>query len=890
MGIFDLYDDDELVRSFGSVTVAVAGSTSARGRVLSLEVSDANPRITLVRGQRARAPAGGTYATTVTLVEDPSGAWIDAHCTCPVVRMCKHAAALMIAATERAGDPSTPARDWERRLGLVLDELDRTRRGRAAPQEPAGAAGRAAPRASRVAVERVGGRGPHLPRAAPGPAGAAGRPRQLGEPQVLVARRPNLDHRHRRRPGAGRRPGRAAVGAPGGEPAGLLRRRRAPVVHDVRPGGVAAAAAGGAVGLALRAGRELSERPGRGRAGVPAAGRQRRRHRAGPLQVGVDHEEEWFSGDPAGGARRQPVTGSRCGRRRAPRAGVGRRARARSSRPAGHADPPADRRRPHAAGAEAPTSTTSSADYLPRLQRHLPVVSSDETVRLPEPGGAAAGPDGAPGRPSTRCTWPGRWRYRVGDDDRIYGLDETRGLRGIRRPDAEQALLDALELDEEQRAPALRRGRRAPRADARADVHRAGGRSPSLEETLVPARGRPARSRSRRSAPGPTSTSSPSAPVIRFEPRARRRRADESAGRAHRLARPRGRRHRSATGHVGLAQLLEAMTLGRGADHPARRGAPADRPARSSPSSPSWSARPASWRSSRATASGSATHDLGLWAELAEIGLVDAQASAVGAGRPGAAATSTGCRRWSRSGSTAELRPTSSTGSAGWRSCGSRGSAGSSPTTWGWARRCRRWRWSRTPGPAAAAPFLVVAPTSVVGDLGARGGHVHPGADACARSPSRGRGAGVASREVARRAPTSWSPPTRSTGWRRTDYARARLGRAGARRGADGEEPPGQDLPGGAPARRAVPAGAHRHADGEPADGAVVAAVDRRAGALPLPAAVRRGGGQPGGEGGRRRGARRGSGAGSGRSCCAAPRSWWPPTCRRSRSRCSRCS
>ena len=44
-------------------------------------------------------------------------------------------------------------------------------------------------------------------------------------------------------------------------------------------------------------------------------------------------------------------------------------------------------------------------------------------------------------------------------------------------------------------------------------------------------------------------------------------------------------------------------------------------------------------------------------------------------------------RRWPRG-----CAPTSSRGSAGWRRCGSSSSAGSSPTTWGSARRCRRWR------------------------------------------------------------------------------------------------------------------------------------------------------------------------------------------------------
>ena len=45
------------------------------------------------------------------------------------------------------------------------------------------------------------------------------------------------------------------------------------------------------------------------------------------------------------------------------------------------------------------------------------------------------------------------FRYLVGSDDRVYGLSEARGLRaGVRRPDDERALLEALELDELQRS------------------------------------------------------------------------------------------------------------------------------------------------------------------------------------------------------------------------------------------------------------------------------------------------------------------------------------------------------------------------------------------------------------------------------------------------------
>ena len=60
------------------------------------------------------------------------------------------------------------------------------------------------------------------------------------------------------------------------------------------------------------------------------------------------------------------------------------------------------------------------------------------------------------------------------------------------------------------------------------------------------------------------------------------------------------------------------------------------------------------------------------------------------------------CSRWARSNGVSQAPagwhrrrscvPTSWKASSGWRSCGGTGSAGSSPTTWAWARRSRRWR------------------------------------------------------------------------------------------------------------------------------------------------------------------------------------------------------
>ena len=63
-----------------------------------------------------------------------------------------------------------------------------------------------------------------------------------------------------------------------------------------------------------------------------------------------------------------------------------------------------------------------------------------------------------------------------------------------------------------------------------------------------------------------------------------------------------------------------------------------------------------------------------------------------GSSRSRACWRSTGSRRpHSRPASARSCGPTSARGSTGCASCGGTGSAACSPTTWGWARRCRRW-------------------------------------------------------------------------------------------------------------------------------------------------------------------------------------------------------
>ncbi|HET9761369.1 MAG TPA: DEAD/DEAH box helicase, partial [Nocardioidaceae bacterium] len=79
----------------------------------------------------------------------------------------------------------------------------------------------------------------------------------------------------------------------------------------------------------------------------------------------------------------------------------------------------------------------------------VPVLSSDGSVAVPEqPEPRLALTVRWVAADEVHTAWT--WRYRVGTDDRVYALSETRGLRAVRRPEREQELLDALVLDDEQ--------------------------------------------------------------------------------------------------------------------------------------------------------------------------------------------------------------------------------------------------------------------------------------------------------------------------------------------------------------------------------------------------------------------------------------------------------
>ena len=99
-------------------------------------------------------------------------------------------------------------------------------------------------------------------------------------------------------------------------------------------------------------------------------------------------------------------------------------------------------------------------------------------------------------------------------------------------------------------------------------------------------------------------------------------------------------------------------------------------------------------------------------------------------------------------------------------------------------------------------PVLVVAPTSVLSTWAERGGPVRPVAAHRGRRPHPEQGAGAALADTIAGAQVVIT----SYAVLRIDEVAFRsraVGRGGARRGAVREEPPGQDLPGGAAARRA---------------------------------------------------------------------------------------
>jgi len=440
-----LLDEDALRRRFGSATFERASDYVRRGNVLACSHQlDADGDLD-IRGSVAGS-GGAPYGVNVSVGLSGDGVWVYGRCSCPVSVGCKHAVALLLTVhadqeQENAAREGGASR-WQRQLSSVLDELDGS----------AGAGG-SNPLALQVEVNR---RSP-----------TAGY-RAWTEP--VMPRRGTLRVRPLQR---GARDNWVRSGVSWLQVPHLGRRYAPDQVAALSEMLAAYRAAsrqtyfgsethlplslfGGSLWNVLehcaRVGIEL----------VPGAGLESVQVRHDPvtlqldvnaapardahLRLGVALGEEWYAAEDldvlgeAGHGVALWLPGER------PQTSV--LTLAPLLRPAGP-----EIRRLLQGGDEVVVPADDRDDlvkeYLPRLQRHVPVISSDGSVTLPEP---------ATPRLALTVTWVAvdevsivwSWRYRVGDDDRVYELSETRGLRGVRRPDAERDLLDGLELSDDQ--------------------------------------------------------------------------------------------------------------------------------------------------------------------------------------------------------------------------------------------------------------------------------------------------------------------------------------------------------------------------------------------------------------------------------------------------------
>lgn len=224
------------------------------------------------------------------------------------------------------------------------------------------------------------------------------------------------------------------------------------------------------------------------------------------------------------------------------------------------------------------------------------------------------------------------WRYRVGypDDpgeaaERVYGIDETRGLRGIRRPADEARTIADLTLSDEQ-VHRLFGAHRREDGLVPEQTFRGMTAVAFLEDTLVPLE-ESGQVDVEEIGARPDYREVTDAPVIRFAPRDRSETddADEDGLPEHtdwldlEVVVTVGDRA------IGFATLLEALTLGQSTlilrDG---RHLRLDRPEFAALAALAAEARALQEQPRDGVRVGG--HDLGLWEELAEIGLVEAQA------------------------------------------------------------------------------------------------------------------------------------------------------------------------------------------------------------------------------------------------------------------------
>ena len=443
-------EDDELRRRFGSATLERARDYVLRGMVLDVRHDLDLDGDLAVEGTVAGS-TDAPYAVAVSVGHEGDGLWVRGRCSCPVRDGCKHTLALLLtvrAEQERASRAAgfDGARRWERRLSSLLDELD-------AADDPAGTA--TVPLALQVELHQSvtpghrawqsGGQRPArgTVRIRPLQRGArhnwvrtgvgwleiaslAGHRSRAWDPDQVTALGELLaGYRAATRAGYFGSESHLPLGSFGPSLWRLLERLDQVGVPLV-PGAGLVDVSVSPEPVPLRLDVNGGDTALHLALGVEVAGED---YRPGEIDVLGDAGHGVALWSPAASGDGWALTLAPLTRP------VGPEIRRLLADPEGFEVPVADR-------------DDLVGDYLPRLSRHVPVVSSDGSVVLPEP---------ATPRLVLTVTWVAvdevriawTWRYAVSGTDRVYKLGESRGLRGLRRPELEHQLLDGLELDDE---------------------------------------------------------------------------------------------------------------------------------------------------------------------------------------------------------------------------------------------------------------------------------------------------------------------------------------------------------------------------------------------------------------------------------------------------------
>jgi superfamily II DNA or RNA helicase len=438
-----LLSDEDLRRRYGTPTLDRAWDYVRRGKVLSCAHDLDSDGDLDVRGTVAGSTSA-PYTVNVSVGTDERGPWVFGRCSCPVSEGCKHILALLITVRDEQARASPVAgRRWERQLSSLLDELDeRAERATGRADRPLALQVDLKPPTSSTRFrgwsrEPTAGRG--TLRMRPLMRGARDNWVRTGiswtdvpyldrrghpEAQVAVLNDLLSAHRAATRQMYFGADAHLPLGSFGPDEVRLLQRATDAGMPLVPGTGLEGVRVVDPVTLQL----DVNAAP----------------DRDAQLRLGVSLSEEWYSAEDldvlgeGGHAAALWVAEDR---------GWLVTLAALTS-PVG---PEVRRLLVLGDSLVVPSSDRDDllTEYLPRLQRHVPVVSSDGSVEIPE---------AVPPRLVLSVTWVAAdevtaawsWRYRVGADDRVYGLSETRGMRGVRRPDDERALLDALRLDDEQ--------------------------------------------------------------------------------------------------------------------------------------------------------------------------------------------------------------------------------------------------------------------------------------------------------------------------------------------------------------------------------------------------------------------------------------------------------